>query len=726
MSRGAWTVALACGLASIGPAGCDDPPPDPPPTSIPRCDAGDEAWIKQTLQVLLGRKPEGIREVRVLQAVVARSDRPTAARVIMEDPAFEQRWAEFFMDEVRVNRDGVKNFAECFETSRLPGTNAELARALRDHGPDEAVGRGASLADVLHSSLRLDDVTPFYRAWLFGILARPSYYCPNLTPIENDLGRRRDFGIMFSTTYLHRSAECLPCHNSGFSTTFNPDPARNRFWPTHGNFEVALYGAAAGRDEMETYQLLRHLGVVTSAFAASTATYEQARTGGVTPWGLSPACGEFDPPDRVSPDMATIAGYFGGPQGATASVWDAERLLRRGLDEVARTPLPLPPGHRLSGAGAFAYLLAQRIVHQVWTHVIGAPLTLSHGFPRNEQQRDILAELTSRFVANHFSPKRLLVDIVTHPLYNQRGPAAGCGPGPYTLPPVFNPWSIHEDAVAARGNSVGDALVREDARTLMHAVSRALGWRDAAPFPTEAEARFQHSVGAFVSENRSGFGGSNFQQMLSWESRFGACVAPREPVPAATPVGVDPNSCAGRCDVLEPPESEAGAACACDAICATFDDCCMDYRALCVDPAPPRPRDWIDDLGGTAEAWTREHPADPPRIRDVVQALKDRLLTSPDLDEEESAGIAGLYGVASLDTPLAAASDWRGRTRMFCGVLLKSPQFMLRNLAEPDQAAEPRLTVGPTSFRELCVRWSGPVRMVTGRPLSCDERELSF
>ncbi len=180
MSRGA-AVALACLLASIGTAGCKDPPPAvAPPTSFGRCDSGDEAWVKQALQTLLARKPEGIREVRVLQELVGRSDRQTVARVLMEDPSFEPHWAGFFMAEVGVNRDGVKNFAECFETRRLPAVDAELARALRDHGPDEPVGRGASLADVLHSSLRLDDLTPFYRSWLFGMLARPSIYCPNL------------------------------------------------------------------------------------------------------------------------------------------------------------------------------------------------------------------------------------------------------------------------------------------------------------------------------------------------------------------------------------------------------------------------------------------------------------------------------------------------------------------------------------------------------------------
>ncbi|MBK8697624.1 MAG: hypothetical protein IPN17_36580 [Deltaproteobacteria bacterium] len=154
-------------------------------------------------------------------------------------------------------------------------------------------------------------------------------------------------------------------------------------------------------------------------------------------------------------------------------------------------------------------------------------------------------------------------------------------------------YAAVERAAAARGNSAGDAL----------------GWRDAADFPTEAEARFQHSVGAFVSERRSGFSGSSFQQTLSWEARFGACVAPRGSVPASTPAGADPASCAGRCDVLEPPETQDGKACACDGICATFGDCCADYRALCVDPAPPRPRDWIDELEAAAEAWTRAPPS---------------------------------------------------------------------------------------------------------------------
>ncbi len=465
--------------------------------------------------------------------------------------------------------------------------------------------------------------------------------------------------------------------------------------------------------------------MVTSIFRAAADNYEQPQPGGVTPWGLSTACGEFFPPARVTPDTSRIAGHIVTPQGATASVWDSERLLRRGIDELTRTPLPLQRGHRLSGEAAFAHLLAQRIVHQVWTRVIGAPLTLAHGFPRNEQQREILTGLTAHFVANGFSLKRLLVEIVTHPLFNQRSPADGCGRA-YLLPPVLSPWSIHEDVVAARGNSSGDALAREDARALLHSVSRALGWSEAPAFPSESEARFQNSVGVFVGERRSGFDGSNFQQMLSWENRFGACLAQREPVPPTTPVGADPRSCTGRCGILEPSETQEGKACGCDAICATFDDCCEDYQPVCVDPAPPRPRDWIDDLEGTAEAWTLAHPTDPPRVRDVVQALKDRLVTSPDLDGEESAAVAELYGVASLDVPLATASDWRGRTRMFCGVLLKSPQFMLRNLSPADQSDVPRFTVGPTSFRELCARWSEPVRAVTGRPLRCDERSLSF
>lgn len=699
--------------------GCESEPA--PTRSAPPCDAGDEAWVKLTMQALLGRRPEGIREVRVLRALLARTDRARVVAVLQASPEWERRWVDFFMDEVRVNRDGVKNFSECFEPVGEAATTPALAAAVRDNGPESTAAQGATLADLLRSSLRLDDITPFYRAWLFGMLARPSIYCPNLSPQENDDARRLDFGQTFSATYLHRDLDCLPCHNAQFSPTAHLTAGLNRFWPLEGDHEAALWGASGGIEPHRGFALLRSLGVVSSIYTRAADRYEVAIPGGVRPWGLSSACGEFLPRGAVRADQGRGEGYFGGPRDALASVWDAEALLRQGVSEVVSAHAAARP----TPASAFATLLARRVTHQVWRSLVGAPLTLGHGVPRNQAQRDTLQALSSEFIARRYSLRHLQRAIVLNPLFNLQAPGVGCG-GVYSLPGVFDPWSRNAEDPTLRGNSPGDALVREDARTLLRTISHAMDWPQPASFPSESESRFQGVVGAFVSERRTGFDGTNFQQLLAWEDRFGACLAPRALTAPSNPVGSDPSSCRGRCNVLEPPEGGSDKPCGCDAVCAVLHDCCADFEPVCVAPAPPQPPDWLDRLSSTVTAWDAANPRVPLRLRDVVEVLKDRVVTEPDIDPEEAPLIAGLYGAASLDAPLASVPAWAERTRQYCGVLARSPQFLLRNVPAREQRATPTLVVGETTFRALCERWSAIAQRGGARALRCGDDDLTL
>lgn len=85
-------------------------------------------------------------------------------------------------------------------------------------------------------------------------------------------------------------------------------------------------------------------------------------------------------------------------------------------------------------------------------------------------------------------------------------------------------------------------------------------------------------------------------------------------------------------------------------------------------------------------------------VRDVVVALKDRLVNETAIDETggsgEAAAIEALYG-ASLDSPASGVANLEGSTRQLCGALLSSPQFLLSGLADPTNGPTPTLNPGP-------------------------------
>ena len=53
-----------------------DPGQEPPPGDGGEelCDAGDEAWVQQVLPLIQGRKPESLREVKLLASMVQQLD----------------------------------------------------------------------------------------------------------------------------------------------------------------------------------------------------------------------------------------------------------------------------------------------------------------------------------------------------------------------------------------------------------------------------------------------------------------------------------------------------------------------------------------------------------------------------------------------------------------------------------------------------------------------------
>ena len=486
----------------------------PPPPDYVTCDAGDEAWVKRTLPLLLGRRPHGMREVRVLTQLVAGSSRAAVARGLMRSPEFVERWAAWFMDELRINRVGDKTHASCYGAPMLPADRGQVAAFVRARGPRTGgLGATFNMSDVLRSALWLDDVSPIYLSHLFAMMAKPITGA-NVEALEMDIARRQDFGQIFESTYLHRNVVCAGCHNSAWSTTDHPDPAKDRSWPVPGFFEQAIYGQHTGRPEMEVFSAFRHLGVVTEG-------------SGVRPWEMDASCGTLVPADAIDDDPAGFEAFFVDALGLRASVWDVASALRKGFDSLRQSGALAvdPETFAVDRYEAFAYLVSMRVVIRVFRAVTGYPLTIVNYFPRNIHQRDLLLELTNHFVMEQFSLRTLLADILTHPLYNDNAPVDGCGEAAYPFPPILNPWVDLEVEPEARNvNGPGDMMHRHDARLLLHMISQSLQWPEHLAFPYPEQEEFQKAVGVFVKDAEPGFDGVDFQGLLAWEDRYGACL----------------------------------------------------------------------------------------------------------------------------------------------------------------------------------------------------------
>ena len=688
----------------------DIPPPPPPPPTYIDCDAGHLSWVKQALPILLGRRATGIHEVRLLAQIAEKTGRRDLALTIMEDPLFEERWANWLMDEVRINRDGDKKHSQCYGAPMLDDDTGQLAAFIRDNVPlDSNPETNFNMTDVLLSSLRLDDLTPFYRAHLFAMMAKPITGA-NVAALEMDITRRQDFGEIFEATYLHRSSVCATCHNSAWSTTDSADPATDYHWPIAGLFEKGVYGASSGRPEMDLFTMFRHLNVV-------------RKEEGVRPWSMHESCGRFNRPENIPTDPVEIEAFFIVSQGLSASMWDTEAALQLGIESLRYDGLYVNPNTlEIEGNEAFAYMLSVRIANRVWREVFGYPLTLVHYFPRNKAQRDILIELTNHFIAEGWSLKTLLADILTHPLFNETAPIDGCGPDhPYLMPPVFNPWTDIEPIENEQGNSVGDIVHRYNARVMLSMAEHALHWKKPTAYPEGDDKLFQKSIGIFLKDGEPGFSGVDFQGLLSWETKYGACSSQAE-----TTFQEGPLSCVGKCG--DP--GKDGDPCYCDSLCEEYGDCCDNYQALCVEELEGNEtggEDWISKLIATAQNYEPNESEAPIQIQDLAASIKDRLISTPDIVEwEEQILISALFGAASLDTAIEEIDNVETKTRALCGILLQSPQYLLTGIAPPDQVTSPRLIINNETYQSRCEFWATSILKTMNQSVTCESNSVSI
>ena len=689
-------------LAACGSESKDDPPDAGP--SFLECDGSDQAFVRQAHLAILGRRPRSQAEVNVYADVMAQvralgegagdagpaegalDPRAVVVRALIDsDPdGFTDRWGEQVMDALKVPRIEDQSQVSCYGTSERADDEGIADGALAAHVRDNLPGDGGdpvdktfTMLDLLRSAIHLDDLSVVYRAHLFALVSRP-IPAANVPPVEAELARREDFGLIFDSAYLNRDVVCLGCHNSSGSVTFNPDPALNRHWSMPGLFETAIYGAPTGIAPERAHAPFRFDGFVADPFGGGSGT--------VRPWDWSPSCGRFNS-SGLAPDPAEVDGRLASLTGDRLTVFELDAALRRGFESLAADGLVVAGDGTIADPdAAMAYLVAASIVEGVWREVIGTPLTIANYFPRNEAARDTLVELTTSFIRNRFSLRELLVDIALTPYFNRPPAEAGCEAEPYSMPAIYDPWVTTDPDESRRGNGPGDAIVPLSGRVLLRATWAALEWRRPAyyAFPEESfavescaelytcremdslcqdsgacceaylatcaaagedltpeEMRvFEQGVGIFLKYGERGFRGLDFQARLVFEDMFGACRNPSD----------------------EP--------------------------------------DFIATLVARAAA-------DPALTTgDVVAALKDRLVGQATIEHEVGAGTSELAATQIIMGPLTASAadvpDLDTRARELCGVLVSSPQFLLTGMTAPDSTYVPRLTPEDASYGAVC------------------------
>lgn len=817
-------LVLAAGLFLV--AACPQTTFDPPPLG----DAGDEAFVRRAVPLLYGRNPASIREVDAMVQLVAQSDRATLIRTMAKSPDYVDRWAEFVMDSLFVNRTGERGNAACYGIRRLDYDDDQLARFLRDNGPrdgsyaetDEDYEGAWSMADLFRSSLWLDDLTPIYRANLFAVMAKDI----PLQGVDAAMLVRQNLWGLFEQTYLGRQMACMGCHNSKDAVTDNADPELDRHWPIPGYSEKAVFGDHQGRDVEDMLTLFRKhhvlggydifnqqydrrptgcfgdndpgcggcaceeavcaqdpscctdtwgpqcvelcqqadLGCVPGApadFDGCSALYgypgcadcecqvdvceaiptccelswtefcaercrlwypEQCEVPGgynydldpgpnaISPWGMHPKCGMFNPPEFAGSDPLDMDSFFIRDFGPDVTIWDVEAPMHAGFDKLRDGPDITGDGD-MDGDEALAWLIAAHITDNVWAEVFGNRLTIANKFPRNTWQEQQLDHLSRVFAESGFSLTELLVEITALPEFNPVAPAdLSDEPDatPYALHRVFNPWVSGHEVEEMANNSVGDVVHRRNPRYLAISANRALGFPAWPGFPAEPDAgregRIQEQLGFFLKDSVHGFPGNDFQGLTAWEFAFGACNAQPE-----RNDGCGPRSTPG-CD-----------GCACEyAVCVAEPECCEvrwdqrctgwcgDTRAGCgaAEDAPEPEPMWIPRLA----AQLRTPEGASATMGDAVSALKDRLLADPVIDDEEAGLLEALIG-ERLDTRTDDVGDVEGALRWACSAFLASPQFQFAGVTLPDRlGAEPVIVAPETSFEGFCQELAGQIQ----------------
>lgn len=688
-------------LGSATDGATTDDEPDPPPLGSEDCDAGDEAYVKRLIPFVQGRRPESIREVRLLTSIIEQLDargqngRAIVARGLAQGDEYLERWRTWIYEELRINLAGDRRNDECYNgdiSNSGFGESTELAEHIRDNTAEAQFPGGPFyMTDVVYSGLRLDDISTIYRADLFARMSAP-LIAGNVSQTELEELRRGNFGSSFEQSYLGRTTECLQCHRTEWSITYSADELHNRHFPVRGLFELAVYGPEAAAALTSRHVAIWRYGNFAYPYYqyAPTGTYPN---GAVPAFGMGPECGGFRlaNPGAVPYADLTTAAYapymLGSYDGVGATIYDMDQVFKQGFDNLREDGLDLGDDDAVSGGEGAAYLFAMNLGDRMWIEAMGFPLKVANNFPRNPAQRDVMQHLAETFVSEGFSLRALIEAVASHDYFNQAAPAECETATPYFMPAVFDPFTRDAADPAAQGNGVGDSVHRVGAWPLLDSLARTMWWNkpstfgddnfgdpthpayqltyeipelncggDTPNYPCIAEptdAQVLRDLGAFLSDSETGFEGIDMVALLRLERDFGQ--------------GTDPG---------------------------LSGDCTGPLGRTCAT------EDWITQLVDVAMATPEA------QLWDVAVAVKDRILTQTTIDPSAEQDVLEDLMGESLDDTVAdiGAQSAETAARRMAGMLFNSPQFLLEGISAPDQdpADDPRLIVDGTDTESLC------------------------
>ena len=230
---------------------------------------------------------------------------------------------------------------------------------------------------------------------------------------------------------------------------------------------------------------------------------------------------------------------------------------------------------------------------------------------------------------------------------------------------------IADDDEARRGNGPGDAIAAVSARTLISASEAALAW------PPADNARFPGGGGFCVGDCAT---------LTFYCDQFSECCAEADVV------------CDGGSLAVDQLEFQRGVGTFLRNSETGFRG--LDFQARLA---------WEQQLGSCENASTPDdfvsellqaaQDDGDATVRDVVLALKDRLIGEPSIaDAQEEAALEDLLEVGLAD---GAGELDEGPLRHLCGVLLSTPQFLLQGIAGRG-GDQPRLTPASASYGAVC------------------------
>jgi hypothetical protein len=354
---------------------------------------------------------------------------------------------------------------------------------------------------------------------------------------------------------------------------------------------------------------------------------------------------------------------------------------------------------------ALAFLTAANLVDGVWMAAMGYRLTIDNGFARNSQQRDMLWNLTEfEFLPKNWSLKAVLTKIMASNWYARRAPAISQDDSAYSLPPIINPWIVADPTQVAnpadhmRYNGQGELVDRFRVNTLLRNIGASLAWKGPRRFPGGGyPSPFDEDLGQYISPQTPGFRGINFQSLLALESQVGLC---------------DKTS-----------------------------------RAIGAD-------DWIDKLVDGIVAYNTANPGAPMTMGEAWSMLKDRLIQDPSINTVLPTGLTSISGAKTeqqavvaffntglnvpggiaLNTPTdtVTAAQLRAKMREGCGIVVKSPQFLLTNVtprsySDNNMPGPPRLNVcmpgESCGYAQACSHWRQTLQGM-GHQIACVDRSV--